>query len=105
MNEKYKWDIEALNDQLQVLRREKENLENSRQFLGSLKTEVQENWVSLAGNTYTGSLQIDLQLYEKMIEALDGGIVMLDKIANQTYTACEYEVQKKLTSMASNMVR
>lgn len=105
MSGKYKWDIEALNGQIQQLRQEKEKLENSKQFFYSLKAEVQENWLSLAGSKYTDSLEMDIQLYARMLAALEGSITMLDMIVNQTYLGCEYEVKKRVMKMASDMMR
>ncbi|MEG1106312.1 MAG: hypothetical protein RSD63_06245 [Eubacterium sp.] len=103
--EKYKWDIEALNEHLQRLSCEKENLEQSEQFFKNLNTEVKENWKSLAGTEYESSLRIDFKCYEKVIQALEASNIILDKVANQIYINCECEVQKKLTTMASNMSR
>lgn len=97
----YRWDIEELNQQITRLQREYDTLSGSRNFMSTLKGEVQEAWESIAGSIYEGNLEVDLENYDQILKELQESIRLLDKIANTCYQDCEDSIRKRAAQLQS----
>lgn len=100
---RYRWDIERLNDIRLTLQREKEELEQNRQFFANMESEVQSNWESLAGERYRENLEIDLKNYDAIVQGLEQHLARLDRTANQYYQECESYLRGEMNRLGTRI--
>ena len=100
---KYKWDIEALEQQLGQLRTEYEELMEGKAFLATLREDVQKNWRSIAGEAYKGKMDADMKNYESILKELKERIDKLDRIIHSAYAACEEDIEKEVLSISGRV--
>lgn len=100
MKNRYKWDVDEMRHCITSLGRQKENLEQQRAEIESLRSDIEQAWQSIAGTVYEEGISIDDKLLAQIITSLDKEITKLTNVVDKYYQPCE----ETLRSKANNLV-
>ncbi len=98
-----KWDVSDIEDMIRELSSEKEIIEDNKNFLISINSEVERAWQGYAGRSFDQRMDIDVQNTENVIKALTELISDLKSAAAQCYAACENDIDGKIRSLAAKI--
>ena len=90
----YRWDVDRIQDLINKLSTEKSQLEADSQNIASLRGDVETAWKSVAGTSYSGSLDVNEE----------DTIQKLTKVRS-TYSNAESEISGEVRSLSSRIIR
>ncbi|MBO5608980.1 MAG: WXG100 family type VII secretion target [Eubacterium sp.] len=100
----YRWDVDRIQDLINKLSTEKSQLEADSQNISTLKGDVETAWQSVAGTSYSGSLDVNEQDIKNIIKRVDNTIQKLTKV-RATYSNAESEISGEVRSLSSRIIR
>ena len=101
---KYKWDVDKIQNLINKLNNEKSQLETDSQNIKSLKGDVESAWQSVAGTSYSGSLNVNEQDIKNIINRIDDTISKLTNIKS-IYSNAESDINGEIRSLSSRIIR
>ena len=100
----YRWDVDRIQDLINKLSTEKSQLEADSQNIASLRGDVETAWKSVAGTSYSGSLDVNEQDIKNIIKRVEDTIQKLTKVRS-TYSNAESEISGEVRSLSSRIIR
>lgn len=99
----YLWDIEqlqtlhnSLNEQLEVLKSNKDNLIN-------IDDNIKNCWAGMSASTFYEKMDFDVETYQNVILYLEQQISYLNEIITDCYSKCEKDIEDRLKSLANSI--
>lgn len=102
---RYKWDIEGMAGNLNILKNEKNKLREYLMFLRGMRAEIDKNWESVAGAKFGNYVEVDEKDLRLVIDGAEEIIRMLDKIIFSYYQDCEDKIGQKMRELQGDIRR
>ena len=103
MAKNLKWDVSSLSQLVRKISSEKDTIENNKEFLRSINSEVEKAWQGYAGRAFDQRMDIDVENLEIVINGIEAVIKDLSNVISSCYEDCEKDIQSEINSLRSRV--
>ena len=98
-----KWDISRISSLTRSLDMERGVIENNKDFLIAINSEVEKAWQGYAGRAFDERMDIDAENLRTVIEGIEELVNDLKAVTNDCYDPCEENIENLIRKLDSKI--